>query len=82
MSDALRRAGRTFLQSFLAALIASGVLSVVSESGVVDWSLLKKVGISALTAGVAGVVSWLQNALEDQGSVPPVLGTKTDSSAA
>ncbi len=66
MSDALRRASRTFLQAFLGTLIASGGFSAAQSEGVVDWSALTKVGISATVAGIIALVSWAQNALEDK----------------
>lgn len=73
MSDAIQRAVRTFFQAFIGVLIASGILSAVEETGVVDWSNLKKVGLSALVAGVVAIVSYIQNALEDVEVIPTFL---------
>lgn len=73
MSDAVRRAIRTFAQSFLGAFAASGVLSAFAEAGVVDWTVLKKAGISALIAGIIALMSFIQNALEDSGAIPAPL---------
>lgn len=73
MSDAIRRGLRTFVQSFLGTVLTSGILSAVGEAGVVDWAIAKKVGVSALAAGVIGLVSFIQNALEDSGAVPEVI---------
>ena len=73
MSDAIRRAVRTFLQSFIGVLVSTGILSAIGESGVVDWSGLKKAGLSALGAGVVALLTFIQNALEDEGAVPAIL---------
>lgn len=73
MSDAVRRAIRTFFQTFVGVLISSGILSAMTEAGVVDWSALKKVVISAGAAAVVAVVTYIQNALEDSGTVPALL---------
>jgi hypothetical protein len=73
MSDALRRAVRSFVQSFVGVLIASGVLSAASENGVVDWSAAKKAAMSAVAAGFVAVLTYVQNALEDNTSMPAVL---------
>jgi hypothetical protein len=73
MSDSAKRALRTFGQAFLGAVITSGVLSATSESGVVDWSALKKVAIAAVFAGIIALVTWSQNALEEGGIIKPVL---------
>lgn len=81
MSDAVRRAIRTFLQAFVGVLVSSGVLSAVGEAGVVDWSALKKVGLSALGAGVVALFTFIQNALEDEGSVPALLKAPASSGA-
>lgn len=73
MPDALRRAVRTFVQTLVGTLITSGVLSAAQETGVVDWSALKKVGVSALAAAIVAVLTWAQNALEDTTTVPALL---------
>lgn len=73
MSDALRRAVRTFIQAFVGSIITSGILSTASETGVVDWSAAKKVGVSALAGGVVAILTWAQNFLEDNTSVVPAL---------
>ena len=73
MTDALRRALRTFFQTLVGTIITSGILSSTSETGVVDWSGLKKVGVSALAAGIVAVLTWAQNALEDHTTVPAFL---------
>lgn len=73
MTDALRRAIRTFVQAFLGSIISSGVLSSIASDGVVDLSGIQKVGAAALAAGLIALVSWAQNALEDGGQIPALL---------
>lgn len=73
MNDAIRRAIRTFIQGFLGNLVGSSILSGVATRGVVDWSGATKVGISALAGGVIALISFVQNALEDSGTIPAVL---------
>lgn len=73
MSDAIRRAIRTFFQTFLGVIITSGIFSAAAENGVVDWSGLKKVGLSAAAAAVVALLTYIQNALEDSGTIPALL---------
>lgn len=73
MSDAVKRGLRTFFQGFLGSIITSGVLSSFGTDGVVDFSVLQKVGVSAAAAGLIGLISFIQNALEDSGTVPEVI---------
>jgi hypothetical protein len=47
-------------------------------SGVVDWSAVKKILITALIAGIIAVVTFIQNALETVGAVGcPACGAPT-----
>ena len=62
--DAVKRAIRTFFQTFLGAVITSGAFSAVSETGVVDWSALKKVVVAGCVAGFCAVVTYVWNWLE------------------
>jgi hypothetical protein len=73
MSDAFRRALRTFIQAFLGSLLASGILSGIAADGVVDLAIFEKAGVSALAAGVIAVLTWAQNALEDAAYIPSLL---------
>jgi len=73
MPDSLRRAIRTFVQAFLGSIITSGILSAVEETGVVDWSALKKVAVSAAAAAIIALFTWAQNALEDHTPMPALL---------
>jgi hypothetical protein len=70
MSDALRRAGRTLLQ-----LIAAGGLTALIAA------LVDGLDTKAATLTLAGwtvFVTYVQNLLEDKGTLHPVLGTKPD----
>lgn len=73
MSDALRRGIRTALLAFIGTILSSGVFSAIATAGVVDWSALKKVGISAVAASIIGLLTWAVNALEDKGTIPALL---------
>jgi hypothetical protein len=73
VTDSLRRALRTFLQAFVGVLLSSGILSALGEEAVVDWSNLKKVGLSAVGAGIIASLSWLMNYLEDNKVIPEVI---------
>lgn len=73
MNKATKRAIRTFFQAFLGSIITSGVLSATSESGVVDWSALHKVAVAAGAAGIIALITFIQNALEDSGTIPALL---------
>lgn len=81
MSDALRRAIRTWLQTFVGVILASGVLSAMSETGMVDWAVLKKAAVSAAVAGAVAVLAFGQNYLEDKGSIPSLLKAEASSGA-
>lgn len=61
---ALVRAARTFAQAFVGFVVTSGLLSGAATSGLVDWSDVKKVLISAAAAGVSAVVAFAHNLLQ------------------
>jgi hypothetical protein len=76
LKDTFDRAGRTFVQA------ATGVMSIQAMSIAldvgrgtyvpdVDW--LKRVGISAVAAGVIALVSFFHNWAEDHGVVPTMM---------
>ena len=73
MSDAVKRAVRTFGQTLVGTVITSGILSATAETGVVDWPAIKKVAVSAFVAAVVAVLSWAQNALEDRSAIPTLM---------
>lgn len=73
MNDAWRRAVRTFIQAFLGSILTSGILSAVTETGVVDWATAKKVAVSALAASLIAAITFAQNALESADVIPKLL---------
>lgn len=81
MNDAIRRAIRTFVQVFIGTVLASGVFSAFATEGVVDWSALKKVGVSAICSAFVALLTYVQNALEDSGAIPSVLKAQASSGA-
>lgn len=80
MSDAARRAVRTFGQGFVGvlALVAIPVLNqIISSVGsggevTIDVDLWRGVAIAAVAGGVISLVAWVQNALEDASGVAPL----------
>ncbi len=68
MRDSLIRAARTFVQAFVGAFLASGALSAISDTGIVDWNILKGAVVAAAVAGLAALLSWIQNELENAGA--------------
>lgn len=73
MTNALKRAIRTFVQAFLGSILTSGVLSAIAVQGIVDYSVLKKVAASALAAGLIALITYAMNALEDHEIIPALL---------
>ena len=81
MSDAIRRAIRTFLQAFvgtLAALAIPALTDLVRSIGnaepyEIDFAFWQGVGIAATLAGIIALISWAQNQLEDHTSTPAIL---------
>lgn len=69
MREAVYRAIRTFLQAWIGVFLAM----TVSGDAVPDAGLLRRAAIAAAWAGVVALLSWLQNFLEEQGTVPKVL---------
>ena len=66
--DPAIRAVRTFVQAFVGAIVASGILNVLA-TGDIEASAIQQVLIAAGFAGLSAVVSLLQNALEDSGTI-------------
>ena len=79
MNDALARAMRTFVQAFtgmiLLQLAAIGA-GLADGSWIPDLEWLKRVGLSATTAGAISIVTFLHNWSEDKGM--PALLNPTD----
>ena len=66
MSDAVKRAFRTFAQAFVGTFLASQVLQGIAETGeVASGDVIQRALVSATAAGLIGLLSWAQNALED-----------------
>lgn len=81
MSDALRRAIRTFLQAFIGTFIlvavpwATNIVTAIvkAEPYELNFDVLQSAGIAAVFAGAIALVSWIQNALEDTTGTPAIL---------
>ena len=84
MNDALRRALRTFLQAFVGTLVIMLVpflTDLVQAAGEtdgdivkIDVNLLGNILIAAVVSGVIALISFAQNALEDNvAAVPAIL---------
>jgi hypothetical protein len=84
LPDAARRAIRTFLQAFIGVILAQiGAIAISAQKGeyVLDIEWLKRIGVSAFAAGVIAVLSFLQNYLEDAGTIPSVMKATASSGA-
>ncbi len=64
MSDPIRRALRSFVQSFTAVLLVSPAFQALT-AGDADLSALKRILVAVIGAGVTALLSFAQNALED-----------------
>ena len=71
-SDALRRAARTFLQSFLGVFLSLMVTPNLADQ-VPQYGALKTAALAAGWAGVIAVLTAIQNALEDNTAFPAIL---------
>src|SRR5213592_808542 len=80
MSDALRRAIRTYLQSAIGIFLGLWAVSGVSADnfqGVSDLTVLGKLAMGACIVAVPALLSFVQNALEDHDVVPKLLKPPT-----
>lgn len=74
MTDALKRAIRTFLQGFVATLallaipLGQSVIQTVAGGGQLelDLNVWGAVGVAAVIGGGIALISWAQNALEEK----------------
>ena len=81
MTDSVRRAIRTFVQSFVGTFILIGVPLLQSvydalaggDDVAFDVNVWKRVLIACAISAVIALVSWVQNALEDNTLMPAVL---------
>lgn len=66
MRQVLIRVARTFAQAFIGTLLTMGVLSGVTETGVLPgWPVWQQLFVSAAAAGVIAVLAFAQNWLEE-----------------
>jgi len=73
--DVFSRAARTFLQAFIGVFLALTVTGGIAEVPTLD--VLQRAALAALWAGFVAVVTWLQNALEEDGFLPELFGKAT-----
>jgi hypothetical protein len=82
LPDSLRRGIRTFVQGFIGIVLLQAVaLATDANDGSIDADLWRRTIFSALVAGFIAVVSWLQNYLEDAGTIPSVMKSTASSGA-
>lgn len=80
MSDAVRRAIRTFLQGFVGilAILAIPALNIIitsvgsGEGFDLDVDFWRGIAVAALAGGVIALISWGQNVLEDRAGKAPL----------
>jgi len=72
-NDALRRAVRTFIQSFIGVGMTMFLASYTTPGVLPGIEVMQRIGIAAATAGVISVLTFVQNALEDNTSTPALL---------
>ena len=81
MSDAVRRAVRTFLQAFIGTFVLLAVPWMTSIVAAItsaqpyelNFDVLQSAGIAGVFSGAIALVAWIQNALEDKTHMPAIL---------
>ena len=81
MSDALRRAVRTFLQAFVGTFILLAVpwmTNIVvaitnAQPYELNFDVLQSAGIAGTFSGMIALVAWIQNQLEEKTQMPAIL---------
>jgi hypothetical protein len=81
MSDAIRRALRTFLQAFVGTFVlvavpwATNIVTAIvnAKPYELNFDVLQSAGLAAVFAGAIALVSWVQNALEDRTAMPAII---------
>lgn len=81
MTDAFKRAARTFLQAFVGTLsvlaipVLTDIIQAISsaEPYELNFAFWQGVVIAAALSGFIALLSWVQNALEANGAVKPIL---------
>jgi hypothetical protein len=74
MTEAAKRALRTFLQAFIGTFVlvavpwASGIVTAIvkAEPYELNFDVLQSAGIAGVFAAFIALLSWAQNALEDK----------------
>lgn len=56
-------------------------LATDANDGSIDANLWRRAGVTAIVAGFIATVSWLQNYLEDAGTIPSVMKASASSGA-
>lgn len=80
--DSLRRGIRTFVQAALGVVVLQTVALVLdANDGSIDASLWRRTVVTAVVAGFVATVSFVQNFLEDAGTIPSVLKSTASSGA-
>lgn len=80
MSDPIKRALRTFIQGAVAVLMIVAVPSLNTMVGdvvagrdiIIDLDIWKSIGFAAIAGGLAALISWVQNVVEDNTGKPVV----------
>jgi len=73
LPDSVRRAIRTFIQSFLGTLLTGWIGLNVAAGDLPPVSVAKRLLIAATVAGVIALLTYVQNALEDHTGLPALL---------
>jgi hypothetical protein len=80
MPDSLRRAIRTFTQAFLGTLAVLAIPALTdimraassAEPYEIDFRFWQSVIVAACASGIIALIAFLQNFLEDKGTIPAV----------
>lgn len=72
MPDALRRAIRTFIQAFVGTFLSMWIGIYVTPGVLPDTQVIQRVLIAAAVAGMIALLTYVQNALEDRGTIRSV----------
>lgn len=82
MSDAIRRALRTFFQAFIGVILAQSAPIALSASKgeyILDIDWLMRISVSGVAAAVIAVLTFAQNWLEDNTKFPSMLKAQASS---
>lgn len=81
MTNAAKRAARTFVQGFVGVLVLLAVpqLRRIIDGAMdgevvgVDLAMWQTIALAGVAGGVIALLSWAQNELEDRGKVKPIM---------